>query len=152
MNIKMMGIADELEHAGALPSVGVMLATYNGERFVGEQIDSILAQRGVMPTIYVRDDEIERRGTLAVVRAITEAHPGASCDGFCGADAVRRRGNFLSMVVSMARHTPILPFRTKTTSGCPINCRVLLYSQGRPARRAMPSTSPPFRRPRAANG
>lgn len=74
-NIKMMGIADELEHAGALPTVGVMLATYNGERFVGEQIDSILAQRGVMPTIYVRDDG-SSDGTLAVIRAYTEAHPG----------------------------------------------------------------------------
>lgn len=74
-NIKMMGTADELEHAGALPSVGIMLATYNGERFVGEQIDSILAQRGVMPTIYVRDDG-SSDATLAIVGAYAKAHPG----------------------------------------------------------------------------
>lgn len=101
MNIKMMGIADELEHAGALPSVGVMLATYNGERFVGEQIDSILAQRGVMPTIYVRDDG-SSDGTLAVVRAITEAHPGQVV--MLPAAPMRfgaACGNFLSMVVDL---------------------------------------------------
>lgn len=97
----MMGIADKLEHAGELPSVGVMLATYNGERFVGEQFDSILAQRGVMPTIYVRDDG-SSDGTLAVVRAYTEAHPGQVV--MLPAAPMRfgaACGNFLSMVVDL---------------------------------------------------
>lgn len=39
-----------------LPRVFVMMATYNGERFLGEQIDSILAQQGVSVTLRICDD------------------------------------------------------------------------------------------------
>ena len=34
----------------------VLLSTYNGERFLEEQLESIVAQKGVKPTIIVRDD------------------------------------------------------------------------------------------------
>jgi len=97
----MMTSFDELGEAGSAPSVGVMLATYNGEMFLAEQIESILDQRGVVPTIYVRDDgSIDR--TLEIVRTFSEKHPGriilldhapyrfgAAC------------GNFLSMLVDI---------------------------------------------------
>ena len=36
--------------------VVVLLSTYNGERFLEEQLESIVAQKGVKPTIIVRDD------------------------------------------------------------------------------------------------
>ena len=35
------------------PSVLVMMATYNGEKYVAEQIDSILAQEGVNVTLLI---------------------------------------------------------------------------------------------------
>lgn len=38
------------------PSVLVMMATYNGEKYVAEQIDSILAQEGVDVTLLISDD------------------------------------------------------------------------------------------------
>lgn len=38
------------------PSVLVMMATYNGEKYVAEQIDSILAQEGVNFTLLISDD------------------------------------------------------------------------------------------------
>lgn len=38
------------------PSVLVMMATYNGEKYVAEQIDSILAQDGVDVTLFISDD------------------------------------------------------------------------------------------------
>ncbi len=38
------------------PLVTVLLSTYNGERFLKEQIDSIIAQEGVKVRILVRDD------------------------------------------------------------------------------------------------
>lgn len=38
------------------PSVLVMMATYNGEKYVAEQIDSILAQEGVDVTLTISDD------------------------------------------------------------------------------------------------
>lgn len=39
-----------------MTSVAVMMSVYNGEKYLGEQIDSILAQRDVAVTIYIRDD------------------------------------------------------------------------------------------------
>lgn len=39
-----------------LPTVAVLLSSYNGERFIREQIDSILAQKNVSVRIFIRDD------------------------------------------------------------------------------------------------
>lgn len=39
-----------------LPTVLVMMATYNGERYVAEQIESILTQEGVDVTLQISDD------------------------------------------------------------------------------------------------
>lgn len=38
------------------PSIAVLLSTYNGERFLVEQIDSILTQKDVTVDLYIRDD------------------------------------------------------------------------------------------------
>lgn len=37
-------------------SVAVLMSTYNGEKYLREQIDSILAQEGVSVSLFVRDD------------------------------------------------------------------------------------------------
>jgi rhamnosyltransferase len=39
-----------------LPTVAVLMATYNGARYLPEQLDSILAQQGVNVLVYIRDD------------------------------------------------------------------------------------------------
>lgn len=36
--------------------VAVLLSTYNGSKYIKEQIDSILSQEGVNIDIYIRDD------------------------------------------------------------------------------------------------
>jgi len=99
----MMSSIDELGEAGSAPSVGVMLATYNGEMFVAEQIKSILGQRGVVTTIYVRDDG-SSDATLDVLRSCSETHPGRivlldDAPHHFGAAC----GNFLSMLVDIHR-------------------------------------------------
>ena len=38
------------------PSAAVLMSTYNGELFLREQIDSILIQRDVHVTLFIRDD------------------------------------------------------------------------------------------------
>ena len=38
------------------PKVAALLSTYNGERFLREQLESVFAQDGVQLTLYVRDD------------------------------------------------------------------------------------------------
>lgn len=98
-----MSSFDELSETGSGPSVGVMLATYNGEAFVAEQIKSILGQRGVATTIYVRDDG-SSDGTLDIVRACSETQPGRIVlldDAPCRFGTAC--GNFLSMLVDIHR-------------------------------------------------
>lgn len=49
------------------PLAAVLLSTYQGERYLREQLDSILAQKDVRVTLLVRDDG-SRDGTLAILR------------------------------------------------------------------------------------
>ena len=39
-----------------LPHIAILMATYNGEKYLKEQIDSILAQKNVQVSLFVRDD------------------------------------------------------------------------------------------------
>ena len=55
--------------------VAVILSTYNGERFLDAQLDSIMAQRGVTPIVFARDDG-SRDGTRKILARREEAHPG----------------------------------------------------------------------------
>lgn len=97
----MTGMVDQMEKEGRPPRVAVLLATYNGAAFVGEQIDSILGQQGVTTTIYVRDDG-SADATVAIVRSYVETNPDRI---FLLADAPLRFGaacgNFLSMVAEL---------------------------------------------------
>ncbi|MBQ6973086.1 MAG: glycosyltransferase [Synergistaceae bacterium] len=45
----------------AVPTVAVIMSTYNGEEYLREQLDSILAQEGVNVELYIRDDGSSER-------------------------------------------------------------------------------------------
>ena len=60
--------------AGPLPRVAVLLSTFNGERFLGEQLDSILAQSGVEVLLHARDDG-SCDGTPDLLRSYAENWP-----------------------------------------------------------------------------
>ncbi len=49
-------MSDAVANHETLPRVLVMMATYNGEKYVVEQIDSILAQEGVAVSLLISDD------------------------------------------------------------------------------------------------
>jgi glycosyltransferase involved in cell wall biosynthesis len=53
------------------PSTAVLMATYNGERYVGEFLESLVAQSFKDFTLYVRDDGSSDR-TLAIVQTFSE--------------------------------------------------------------------------------
>ncbi|WP_036606986.1 glycosyltransferase family 2 protein [Oribacterium sp. P6A1] len=55
--------------------VTVLLCTYNGEKYVREQIESILTQSCEDFSIVVSDDG-SKDGTLPIVRELMEKHPG----------------------------------------------------------------------------
>ena len=39
-----------------MKKIAVILSTYNGEKYLKEQMDSLLSQEGVDITLFVRDD------------------------------------------------------------------------------------------------
>jgi len=57
------------------PSVSVALATFNGEQFIAEQLESILAQTWTPDEVIVADDGSTDR-TLDIVRKVHAAHRG----------------------------------------------------------------------------
>lgn len=76
------------------PAVAVLLATFNGGRFLREQVESILNQGGVATTIFVRDDG-STDDTLNLISSYAAAYPsrivllapaqrrfGAACENF----------------------------------------------------------------------
>lgn len=50
-----------------LPKVIVIMSTYNGEKYIKEQIDSILAQKGVDLQLYIFDD-ISKDKTVEIIK------------------------------------------------------------------------------------
>jgi hypothetical protein len=62
--------------ASGLPTVSVVIPAYNYEQYVGEAIDSVLAQdypRGLLEVVVVDDGSQDR--TAAVARAYVDRHP-----------------------------------------------------------------------------
>ena len=54
--------------------IAILLATYNGERYLAEQLDSLLAQTCQDWHLYVHDDG-SLDGTLAMLHSFASAHP-----------------------------------------------------------------------------
>ncbi len=57
-----------------MPSVSIALATYNGEKYIGEQLDSLAAQT-LRPAELVVCDEASSDGTVAAVEAFATTAP-----------------------------------------------------------------------------
>lgn len=56
------------------PRVLVMMATYNGEKYVAEQIESILAQKEVVVTLCISDDG-STDGTISICKSFEDKYP-----------------------------------------------------------------------------
>ena len=56
------------------PRIAVLMSTYNGERYLREQLDSIRVQLDVEVQLFVRDDG-SQDGTLAVLREYADVWP-----------------------------------------------------------------------------
>ena len=54
-----------------LPKVAVIMSTYNGEKYLREQIDSILAQKDVDIYLYIRDDGSKDK-TVEIIKQYVE--------------------------------------------------------------------------------
>ena len=60
---------------GRKPRVGVLVSTYNGERYLMEQIETIAAQEGVEVLLFVRDDG-SRDKTREILEEVSRAPMG----------------------------------------------------------------------------
>ena len=63
------------KEGGAMYRVAVLMSTYNGERYLKEQIDSILDQEGVDTALYIRDDESADQ-TVQIIEEYRKKYPG----------------------------------------------------------------------------
>jgi glycosyltransferase involved in cell wall biosynthesis len=62
------------EASGAWPRVAVLMSTYNGERYLRAQLDSLAAQQGVRVELIVRDDG-SSDATIAILREYSGLWP-----------------------------------------------------------------------------
>ena len=80
------------------PKVAVFLATYNGEKFLNQQIDSILSQKNVEVDIYCNDDGSSDR-TLEIIKSYQ-----ISKKNFFIIDSIKESGcaglNFYSLILT----------------------------------------------------
>lgn len=56
------------------PKVCVLMSTFNGEKYIEEQVDSILCQASVKPYLIIRDDGSEDK-TLEIIKKIEKSYP-----------------------------------------------------------------------------
>lgn len=61
-----------------MQKVCILLSTYNGEKFIGEQLDSLLAQDYPGISIFVRDDG-SRDGTVAILEEYSRKFQNIKC-------------------------------------------------------------------------
>ena len=62
------------ESTGNSSTIAILLATYNGEKYLREQIDSLLVQSYQHWHLYVHDDG-STDGTLEIIRSYIQQHP-----------------------------------------------------------------------------
>ncbi|MCR5376622.1 MAG: glycosyltransferase family 2 protein [Lachnospiraceae bacterium] len=57
-----------------MPTVAVLMSTYNGEKYIRDQLDSIFSQENVSVKLIVRDDG-SSDGTVGIVKEYVEKYP-----------------------------------------------------------------------------
>jgi rhamnosyltransferase len=87
-----------MESEMGVPTVAVLMSTYNGELYIREQVKSILAQVGVKIHLFIRDDGSSDE-TLQELRSIQESNVG-SIDLEVGANQGYAK-SFLSLLVNV---------------------------------------------------
>ncbi len=85
------------------PRVAVLLSTWNGERFLQAQLDSIVAQAGAAWTLYWRDDG-SADGTCALMRAFVAGPGRGRCVDLCdGRGRLGATASFLGLLRAVPR-------------------------------------------------
>lgn len=80
-----------------LKSIAILLAVYNGEQYLGEQIDSLLNQTNQDWTLYIRNDG-STDNTQGVIDAYMIAHPDRVFQIDRNGENLGCRGNFFRLL------------------------------------------------------
>ena len=83
------------------PTVAVLMSTYNGEKYLREQIDSILAQKDVDVTLYIRDD-----GSSDCTKSIIKEYIGSNSNicFFDDGKNLRPGASFLKLLCTVVKN------------------------------------------------
>ena len=76
----------------------ILMATYNGEQYVAEQIDSLLAQTDSDWTLYIHDDG-SKDHTQEIINKYAETHDNIMVMDFPGGNGAKE--NFFKMMFSV---------------------------------------------------
>jgi len=80
--------------------IAVLMSTYNGEKFIREQLDSILNQKNADITLYIRDDG-SKDGTVGIIREYMKSN---SCIHFMNDNKNLRPGaSFMKLLVNVVK-------------------------------------------------
>lgn len=77
--------------------IAILMATYNGEKYLAEQIASILRQTEQDFTLHIRDDA-STDGTLAIAQRFAASHPGKISVYANDANTGSSKANFMRMI------------------------------------------------------
>ena len=83
------------------PRIAVLMSTYNGEKYIKEQIDSILAQRDTDVTLFVRDDG-STDATKDIVREYAKSHKNIHL--YCDGKNLRPGKSFLKLLCYVVKY------------------------------------------------
>ena len=81
-----------------METVLILMSTYNGARYLGAQIDSVLAQQGVRPELLVRDD-----GSADGTQALLEGYRAGGLLTWYQGENLRPCGSFLELLETCPR-------------------------------------------------
>lgn len=81
-----------------IPTVAVLMSTYNGEKYIREQLDSIFKQENVHVRLYVRDDG-STDNTVNIIKEYSEHYP---IELYVDGENVRPGESFMRLVYKYA--------------------------------------------------
>lgn len=84
-----------------MKTVGILMSTYNGEKYISQQIDSLLNQKGINIEIYVRDDGSKDK-TKSIIQEYMKKYP---CIHFIQDDKnLGPAGSFMELIYNTPDH------------------------------------------------
>ena len=87
--------------------ISILMATYNGESYIGEQIESLLAQMVQDFALYIRDD-CSTDNTYAIAQTYAQAHPGKIVVSRGQENSGSAKHNFMCLMIEHNRDDYIM--------------------------------------------